>query len=117
MGRVEDRQPLYAVGIPNRERPGQCASPVVPDHVRAPLAKRGDQPANVVGQRRQVVAGLRLVREVVAAQIGCDDAETYREGGKLVAPRIPELWEAVEQQNEWTAAGGDIGQPDPIRLP
>jgi hypothetical protein len=85
---------------------------VTDDH-RGVGAELVDEAANVVGQlvgrvRREAV---RLRRQVVAAQIGRDDAEArLHERGDLLPPAVPELREAVQQNNEWPVAGLDVVQ-------
>jgi hypothetical protein len=64
----------------------------------------GRQPAG--GVRRDTV-GLR--RQVVAAQVGRDHAETgRRERRDLQPPAVPELREAVQQDDQRPVAGLDV---------
>jgi hypothetical protein len=61
-----------------------------------------DETADVGGQRAAVVGrdAVRLRGQVVAAQVGCDDAEPRRrQRVELQPPAVPELGEAVQQHD------------------
>ena len=114
MGRVEDGQPVDDLGMVHRERPGGGSTPVVADHERGLGAALLDEPADVGGQLVGAVGGdaVRLGRQVVAAQVGRDDAEARcRERRDLPPPAVPELREAVQQDDQRPVAGLDVMQP------
>ena len=114
MGRVEDDQTVHDLGVVHRRGPGGGSAPVVTDQQRGLGAAFADEIAHVGGQlvggvSREAV-GLR--RQVVAAQVGRDHAETRRrERRDLQPPAVPELREAVQQDDQRPVAGLDVMQP------
>ena len=114
MGRVEDGQPVDDLGVVHRERPGGGPTPVVADHERGLGAALLDETADVGGQLVGAVGGdaVRLGRQVVPPQVGRDDAEARcRERRDLQPPAVPELREAVQQDDQRPVAGLDVMQP------
>jgi hypothetical protein len=114
MRSVEDRQPIDDLGVGHRERPGGGSAPVVTDDQRAFRTPLPDQTADVGGQFARAVGGdaLRLGRQVVPPQVGRDNAEARgRKRRDLPPPAIPELREAVEQNEQRTVAGLNVMQP------
>ena len=97
--------------------PRDRAAPVVPDDRRVALAEGVDQPFDVGDQLRHGVRGHagRLLALVVAAEIGRHDPEARRERGDLVAPRVPELGKAVQQDDERTVTVDDAVQAHAVR--
>jgi hypothetical protein len=83
----------------------------VTDHHRGLVAELADEAADVVGRLVGRVGGeaVRLRRQVVAAQVGRDDAEArLHEWCDLPAPAVPELREAVQQDDQRPVAGLDV---------
>src|SRR5215469_13514157 len=46
----------------------------------------------------------RFITEVVASQIKGDDLKERSECDHLIAPGIPEVWEAMDHDNQWSLA-------------
>src|SRR4051794_19767102 len=114
MGRVENGQPVHHLGVVHRRSPGGGPAPVVAHQRRGLGTELVDEIAHVVGQLgggvRRGAVGLR--RQVVAAQVGRDHAETgRREGLDLQPPPEPELREAVQQHDQRAVAGLGVVQP------
>jgi hypothetical protein len=85
----------------------------VPDQQRRLGTAFLDQTTNVGGQVLGVVGGDlgRLRGQVVAAQVRCDDPESRRrERFDLLPPAVPELGEAVQQENQRSLAGLHVVQ-------
>lgn len=108
MGRVEDGQTVDDLWVVHRRGPGGGSAPVVTDQQRGLGAALADEIAHVGGQLVggvcRAVVGLR--RQVVAAQVGRDHAETgRRERRDLQPPSVPELREAMQQDDQRPVAG------------
>src|SRR6185295_1397130 len=106
VGSVEQRQPLQALRMLDSEPPADETSPVV--RYDAGLAGSGlvDQAPDVQGQGVEVVGrdAPRLVARVVAALVRHHHMKAG--GGErldLLAPAVPELGKAVEQEEERSA--------------
>jgi hypothetical protein len=85
----------------------------VPDDHRGFLTELVDEPADVLGRLVGRVVGelLQSRRQVVAAEVGRDDAEArVDERLDLLPPAVPELREAVQQEDLWSSAGLDVVQ-------
>ena len=85
----------------------------MPDHQRGLGTELADETADVIGQLvgGVVVEAVRLRRQVVAAQVGRDDAEArLHERFDLPPPAVPELREAVQQDDQRPVAGLDVVQ-------
>ena len=86
------------------ELPGHGSAPVVTDKehlVETEFVKKGDKVADDV-EGGVTGGGGRGVGVTVPAEVGGDGS--VAEGGEseeLVAPRVPELWEAVEEEDWW----------------
>lgn len=97
-------QGLYTVGPQQAEIPGHGSSPIMAHHehfVHGQRIEESDEVADDVeggvGRRRG-----RRVGVAVAAEVRCDGAVAEGgEGEKLVAPRIPKLREAVDEEYHW----------------
>jgi hypothetical protein len=85
----------------------------VPDQGERRQVELLHQPGDVAEQVAHpvVVDLLRLVGEVVAAQVGRHDAVVPAEVGELVAPQVPELREAVHEQDRLALAAGHVVDP------
>jgi hypothetical protein len=46
----------------------------------------------------------RFITQVVASQIKGDDLKERGECDHLIAPGIPEVWEAMDHDNQWSLA-------------
>ena len=107
-GAVEDRQPLDQFRVSHGQPPRDDAAPVVPDHARLLHAERSDDGCGVVGEPVDgIVRNPRwLVAGVVAALVEGDDVVSgVGERADLVPPAVPELGEAVEQQDGRSGPG------------
>ena len=115
MGRVEDGQPVHDLGVVHRGGPGDGSAPVVTHQQRGLGTAFVDEIADVGGQLVGVVGrdAVRPRRQVVAAHVGRDDAESRRrERLDLQPPAVPELGEAVQQNDQRPLAGLDVMQSD-----
>ena len=104
MRNVQDRQALDLLGVGHRGRPRPRRRP---SRARPGDARKRRARGSGRGCRRPGGAGAydetlgRLGGQVVAAHVGGDDAEAGGgEGRDLMAPAVPELREAVEQDDE-----------------
>jgi hypothetical protein len=53
--------------------------------------------------------------DVVAAHVGCDDViALFCEGLYLFAPRVPEFWKTVQEEDERAISGLDVVETDAI---
>jgi hypothetical protein len=100
---VENDQPLDEIRPGHRQEPGDRAAPVVPHDDRAGFAQVADDGGDVGHEQLHVVGFFSrgLVAEVVPAQIDRGDAKPG--GGQrphLLAPRVPEVREPVEHDDE-----------------
>src|SRR4029078_11970693 len=76
-----------------------------------------DKTADVLGRLVGGVLGeaLQPRRQVVAAQVGSDDAEAPpHDRCDLLPPAVPELREAVQQDDQWSVAGLDVADVDVV---
>ena len=92
----------HELRVKESELPSQVAAPVVADDDGLLNLKRAEQRRQIAGQRFDVVGLDRLRRAAAAetAQVGRDRAPPrLRDRLHLMAPRIPKLREAVEQQH------------------
>jgi hypothetical protein len=113
MGRVEDHQPLDALGVLHGQQPGQRATPVVAGDRGRAGTQGNDQVGHLLDQQPGSVVAHpgRLVGGVVAGQVGRDHPEAgVGEGWDLVAPGVPELGEAVQQHHQRAGARFDAVQ-------
>src|SRR4029077_15516844 len=108
-------------------------APVVAGQHRGLGAAFVDETADVVSQFAGVILGgaVRLRRQVVASRVGRDAAEPRRrERLDLAPPAVPELGEAVQQDDQRSVTCLDVMQPlvadlgvafphaaDPVSLP
>jgi len=104
VGRVEEDELLNVLGVLAGKGRRNDASPVVRDDKRllAAAAKLEDDLAHILIERLGGVAldVLRLVRVVVAAHVERDDVVLRVERGDLGVPHVPELGEAVDEQEQ-----------------
>ena len=115
--RVEDRDAVHPLGMARRERPGDDLH-----RSRAPRRARVARPAARSAPRCPTRAvpsctppGSAAGPEVVAAQVGCDDAKAGRgERRHLRAPGAPVLREAMQQHDERAGAPLDVVQADAV---
>src|SRR2546423_9537859 len=110
MRRRHDDEPANDLRMQRGDRPGDEAAPAVSDDDGVALAQRRDQPRGVRGKRWEVVAARWFVTGAVTTKVRCGDAQPgVGETDELMAPTPPELWEAVQQQDERATAGlGDV---------
>ncbi|MCG3163845.1 MAG: hypothetical protein JMDDDDMK_05297 [Acidobacteria bacterium] len=103
MRQIENDQFLDVLRLISRQRPRYGAAPIVPDDDRFLAAQMLDHGDHVAHQQSHVVIldALRLVGEVVAALVNRHDVIIGRQRLHLVAPRIPEIGEAVDHHDQW----------------
>ena len=102
---------FHPVGMGAGEGPGDDPTPVMADEhdtfVGQPVGQLGDIPAD--GSHAVLYDLGELRRRVVAAQVGGDGGVVPAEFGQLVAPLVPALGEAVEEQHQRSRpAPGDM---------
>ena len=107
MGQVEDDEVLRHLRQVQRELPGHRAAPVVPDDRRLLALEMADDRRDVADEQAHVVVldARRLVAQVVAALIDGHDLEAIRQRRHLMPPRVPEVGEAVNHDDERGGAG------------
>src|SRR4051794_22328900 len=110
MRRTHDDEAVYDVGVPDGHGPRDETAPTMTDDDGVALTEGAHQSGCVRGQGRQVVPTWRLVAGAVTAKVGCCRTQPrFGETDELVPPVPPELREAVQQQDEPTAAElGDV---------
>src|SRR4051794_25223782 len=119
MGRVEDGQPVDDLRVVHRKRPGNGSAPVVADHQRGLRAALLDETVNVGGELVGAVSRYagRLRGQVVAAGVRRDDPKARRgERRDLSPPAVPELGEAVQQDDQRPVTSLDVMQPHVAHL-
>ena len=105
---------VHDLGVVHRHGPGDGPAPVVTDQHRGLGAALVDEIADVGGELVGVVGRdlFRPRRQVVAAHVGCHDAESRRrERLDLPPPAVPELGEAVQQDDQRPVTRLDVMQP------
>ena len=113
--RVDDDQPLDEVRTVHPQRPRRRTAPVVRHDGRADGTKVPDHRREIPGDRPSAVRvdPARLVGEVVAAEIERHGAKPgLGQRGQLPAPRVPEVREAVDEDDQRPVAGLDRVQSD-----
>jgi hypothetical protein len=116
---VEDCEPLDDLAVVHRRKPGHNSTPVVTSQEGSLATALDDQIADIPRQGINVVGrharGLR--GEVVAAHIWCDDPKAgLGKGGDLVAPAVPELRKAVQEDDQGSLARFDVMQPHLVKV-
>src|SRR5262249_303279 len=106
MRRVEDDETADDLRRTDARGPGDGTAPIVAHDICLTRAQSEDGFTHIGEKRRQVVAWAWLIREVVAAQVGGDDAVPVGKGRELKAPRIGIFWETMKEQHE-----GAVGWP------
>src|SRR5207237_10777807 len=104
---AESSYATQPIGAKQRGVPGDRRTPIMSDHDRTLLAKRIEQSDDVADQveHRIGLEGGRPIGLPVAALVRSDDVETrVRQGGQLMAPRVPRLRKSVQQYDERTLA-------------
>jgi hypothetical protein len=90
---------------------GNPPADVVPDHVRWADPEDVDQLGEILGEPGGVIPVLGRVRSAHPAQVHRDDGEPVGEPGHDVAPLVPVLRKAVDQQQRGTLAATHVVQP------
>jgi hypothetical protein len=117
---IEDREAVDDGRMGHGHAPGHEAAPVVAHDVRAVRAGAAHQVGHVTRQHVQTVLAYAawLVRQVVTAQIGSDDAEAGRRQQRDLMPTgVPVLGKPVQEDHERPSAGFHPMQLDAIRHP
>ena len=113
MGRVEDGEAVDDLRMIHRDGPADASAPVVTDQERGLGTELSDEAADVVREQVDPVGleALRLRRQVDAARVGRDDPKTSsRERRDLQPPTEPELWEAVQENDQRPVTCLDVVQ-------
>lgn len=113
VGQVEDDQLLDELRSVLSERPGDGTAPVVADDDGLLAAQVLDDGDDVADEELHLIvfAAFGFVAEVVATLIDGDAVEVAGEGGHLAAPGVPEVREAVDEEDEgfgFVAEGGVV---------
>src|SRR5215469_11322165 len=106
MGHIEDNQALCQGRKSYCELPGDCTAPVVPDNDGSLSSDVADDGLHISYQvvHRVILTSVRFIAKVVVAQIERYDLEVLGQRSHLVAPGIPEVWEAMDHDNQWSLA-------------
>src|SRR5262245_1135122 len=110
MRTVHHDQPLGRLRVVRREGPSHTTTPIVTDNDRLLLTKRADEAHDIGCQDVYPVMRdtRRFVTLVISPQVRNDDLEMFCQNWNLVTPGVPELGEAVKQDNEFPFSLGDI---------
>jgi hypothetical protein len=116
---VEDCEPLDDLAVVHRRKPGHNSTPVMTSQEGSLATALDDQIADIPRQEINVVGrharGLR--GEVVAAHIWCDDPKaSLGKGGDLVAPAVPELRKAMQQDDQGSLTCFDVMQSHLVKV-
>jgi hypothetical protein len=119
----ENRERNDPLGIAMRGGPAHVPAPIVADEVQGlcavPLLRGEIQHVadQAVHRVRVEIGGIGPHARRVAALIGRDGAiASGTERGDLLAPRVPRLWEAMEQEYQGGARGaGDVRREAALR--
>src|SRR3989440_1389043 len=115
MGGVHNNQALGHLGIANGKVPGQYTAPVMPNNDGLLMSQSFNQSFNVAQEIRYFVALAWFICVVIAAQVrGNNGISMLGQKRNLVSPRIPELREAMQEQNQWSLTLGYIVHPNAI---
>src|SRR5215469_7738112 len=106
MGNIEDDQALCLRRKVHSELPGDGPTPVVTDNDSFVSSKMANESLNVSYQvaHRVVLTSLRFIAQIVATQIERNDLETGSKRDHLVAPGIPKVGEAMDQDDQRSLA-------------
>ena len=113
MRRLQDHETLGHRGLQDREQPCDGPAPVVADDRRAVATGVADHGGDVGDQVVEAVLRHpdRLVAQVVAAEIERRHLVMPGEDGDLLAPPVPEVGKAVDQDDEGAVAPRDVVDP------
>lgn len=102
MRAVQNDEPVDRLRVFHCHGPGDPATPVMSNDVRALRVERMDKRHDVFGDDRCAIRGdsSRLVARPEAAEVGRDHPETTRKLGYLLAPGARCLGKAVKQEDE-----------------
>ena len=99
------------------EREGGWSAPVVTDQEKALLAGNVvNQTPHVIGERLFVVSAGRPGRIAQPAQIRSDHPVALRQAGQDLAPHVPGLRPAVQEDDRSALPGGDVVEPDVAQI-
>ena len=120
-GRVrcgENDESVEQLGVMQGEGPGGGSAPVMADQHEAPIAElRRQRPDILSGVPGPVVLDrLRLGGEVVATQVRGDGEMIAPELRQLVAPHVPALGEAVQEDHQRAGAGVGVVKPNAAEI-
>src|ERR1700692_4506127 len=102
MRRVHNNQALGHLRIANSKATGERSTPVMPNNDGLILPQASNQPFDVAQETRYIIAFAWFICVVIAAQVrGNNGISMLGQKRNLVSPRIPELREAMQEQNQW----------------
>ena len=111
-GDLGQRDAVDAVRVIGGQRVADREAGVVTDHGEPLVAERVHQRDQVVRERAGVVSGRGLVGQADAALVDGDDREVLRQRRHHVAPGVPGLGPAMDQQQRRSLAADDGVQAD-----
>src|SRR6266568_449840 len=115
MRRIHGDELAGHMWVVNSKGPGQDTAPIVSNDDGLLLSQPFNQSFNVSQQSGHIVTFARLVAIIVPAQVRRHDGKTVlSQEGYLVAPGVPELGEAVQEDDQRAAALGDVVQADAV---
>ena len=102
---VAGHDALDALGVPEAEQERGEAAPVVSDQLHPVEVQRVEQRDDVGGKRLRVVPPARGVAPAEAAQVRHHEPELSAQRRDELAPAVPVLRPAVQQQQRISLAG------------
>src|SRR5262245_32729295 len=116
MGRVADQQLRDPSWVAHREHEGSDASPVVSDEVDVLHAENVEQPHGVRREVLRIVTVSRCVAPAEATQVRHDEPISPGELRYELAPAVPVLRPAMEQQDGLPGTGFGHVKTHPIDI-
>jgi hypothetical protein len=114
----ENDEGIEQIGVVQGKGPGGGGTPVMTDEDEALMAKLCHQSPDVLrrGPGTVVTKRLGLGGEIVAAQVGGDGKVVDTEISELVAPHVPALREAVQEDDQGTGTNVGVVKPNPVEV-
>src|SRR6266700_3271063 len=106
MRQIENDQLLCHSGKVHRELPRNCTTPIMPYNDRLLFAQMTNDRRDVSNELPHIVvfAALRLIAQIVSPLINGNRLKLLRQRRHLVSPRIPEVGEAVNHDDQRSRA-------------
>src|SRR6266852_9352639 len=110
MRQIQDNEAVGLVGTSHGKSPGHQATPVMADDHCFVLLEVLQDGIDVLHQFIHAVTlhPFRLIALVVATLVDGHDLKVFGKGRHLVPPGVPEVWKAVNQDEQWSFTQGDV---------